>query len=142
MAVTVSLYTSVPERTGAWTGASGGSGRSGFPIVSMTIKDVHSLPGHFYLWELATAVAGHILGINPFDQPDVESTKIKTKEALSTEGQAGGAGKMKKRKLGTFLSGARGGDYVVIQAFLDPVPTIGRALNNLKDKIGERTGLP
>ena len=117
--------------------------KSGFPIVSMTMKDVTSLPGFFYIWEMATAVAGHILGINPFDQPDVESTKKKTEEALSTEGHAGRSKKDETREnLGSFLSGARGGDYVAIQAFLDPVPAIGRALNNLKDKIRERTGLP
>jgi glucose-6-phosphate isomerase len=117
--------------------------KSGFPIVSMTMKDVTSLPGHFFLWEMATAVAGYILGTNPFDQPDVESTKKKTKEALGTEGQAGRGRRDETREnLRDFLSGASGGDYVAIQAFLDPVPAIGRALNNLKDKIRERTGLP
>jgi len=117
--------------------------KSGFPIVSMAMEDVASLPGHFYLWEMATAVAGYVLGTNPFDQPDVESTKIKTKEVLSAGGQAVWIErKEKEENLADFLSGAHGGDYVAIQAFLDPVPAIGRALDRFKDKIRERTGLP
>ena len=117
--------------------------KAGFPIVSVTMKDAASLPGHFYLWEMATAVAGHILGINPFDQSDVESTKKKTKEALGAEGHAGRIGREEKgENLGDFLSKARTGSYIAIQAFLDPAPAIGRALDRLKDKIRERTGLP
>jgi hypothetical protein len=117
--------------------------KAGFPVVSVTMKDAASVPGHFYLWEMATAVAGHVLGINPFDQPDVESTKKKTKEGLSAEGQAGRIEREEKgENLTAFLSGARVGDYVAIQAFLDPVPAIGRALGRLKDKIRDRTGLP
>ena len=117
--------------------------KAGFPIVSMAMEDVASLPGHFYLWEMATAVAGYVLGTNPFDQPDVESTKIKTKEVLSAGGQAVWIERKKKgENLADFLSGARMGDYVAIQAFLDPVPAIGRALDRLKDKIRERTRLP
>ena len=107
------------------------------------MPDASSLPGHFYLWEMATAVAGHVLGINPFDQPDVESTKIKTKEVLSAGGQAVWIEREEKgENLMDFLSGARVGSYVAIQAFLDPLPAVGRALDRLKDKIRERTGLP
>ena len=46
-----------------------------------------SLGGHFLLWETATAVAGHLLGINPFDQPDVESAKEAARAQMSGEGQ-------------------------------------------------------
>jgi glucose-6-phosphate isomerase len=117
--------------------------KNGFPILTLAMQDASSLPGHFYLWEMATAVAGHVLGINPFNQPDVESTKIKTKEVLSAGGQAVWIEREEKgENLMDFLSGARVGGYVAIQAFLDPIPAIGRALDRFKDKIRERTGLP
>jgi len=107
------------------------------------MPDAASLPGYFYLWEMATAVAGHVLGINPFDQPDVESAKKKTKEVLGAEEHGVGIGRDDPGKnLGDFLTGAREGNYIAIQAFLDPAPATGRALDRLKDRIRERTGLP
>lgn len=117
--------------------------KNGFPALTLTMPDAYSLPGHIYLWEMATAVAGHILGINPFNQPDVESTKIETKKFLSAGGLAIWKEKKERgEKLSGFLSGARAGDYVAIQAFLDPLPAIRRALQKLKDKLRERTELP
>jgi hypothetical protein len=117
--------------------------KNGFPILTLAMPDASSLPGQFYLWEMATAVAGHVLGINPFNQPDVESTKIKTKEILSAGGQAVWIEREEKgENLMDFLSGAQVGDYVAIQAFLDPLPAIGSALDRLKDKLRKRTRLP
>ncbi len=49
--------------------------RNGFPVVEIALDDIYELGALFYLWEFATAVAGHIMKINPFDQPDVESAK-------------------------------------------------------------------
>lgn len=117
--------------------------KAGFPILILAMPDAASLPGYFYLWEMATAVAGHVLGINPFDQPDVESAKKKTKEVLGAEEHGVGIGRDDPGKnLGDFLTGAREGNYIAIQAFLDPAPATGRALDRLKDRIRERTGLP
>lgn len=53
---------------------------SGQPVVQISVSDVYSLGQEFFRWEIATAVAGSIIGINPFDQPDVESSKIATKK--------------------------------------------------------------
>jgi glucose-6-phosphate isomerase len=64
---------------------------AGAPLIRLTLDDPYSLAGHFFLWEFATAVAAHILEINPFDQPDVESTKRKTREILAGVGRAGEA---------------------------------------------------
>jgi len=52
------------------------------PFLSLRLTDFYSLGEQLFIWEMATAVAGHILGINPFDQPDVESTKIITREMI------------------------------------------------------------
>lgn len=54
--------------------------RAGQPIVRILVNDVYDLGQEFFRWEIATAVAGSIIGINPFDQPDVEASKIATKK--------------------------------------------------------------
>jgi hypothetical protein len=80
------------------------------------IDDSYDLAGEFYRWEFATAVAGHVLGINPFDQPDVQAAKDKTSEVL-----AGGEPDLSTRgSLDELLDQAGAGDYVCIQAFIDP----------------------
>jgi transaldolase/glucose-6-phosphate isomerase len=53
--------------------------RAGHPVVRIAIADVYELGQEFFRWELATAVAGAIIGINPFDQPDVEESKAATR---------------------------------------------------------------
>jgi transaldolase/glucose-6-phosphate isomerase len=50
--------------------------RAGHPVVRIALDDPYDLGEEFFRWEFATAVAGSIFGINPFDQPDVEASKI------------------------------------------------------------------
>ena len=52
----------------------------GHPVIDIVAEDSYQLGQLFYMWEIATAVAGSILGINPFDQPDVELAKVKVRE--------------------------------------------------------------
>src|SRR6266404_2238152 len=54
--------------------------RAGQPVVIISVADVYDLGQEFFRWEIATAVAGSIIGINPFDQPDVEASKIATRK--------------------------------------------------------------
>jgi transaldolase / glucose-6-phosphate isomerase len=54
--------------------------RAGQPVIRIALRDAHRLGQEFFRWEIAIAVAGAIIGINPFDQPDVEASKIKTRE--------------------------------------------------------------
>ncbi len=56
---------------------------AGLPVVTISIKDIYDLGQEFFRWEMATAVASAILGVNPFDQPDVEASKIATRELTS-----------------------------------------------------------
>jgi transaldolase/glucose-6-phosphate isomerase len=53
--------------------------QAGQPVVRISLGDVYDLGQEFFRWEIATAVAGSILGINAFNQPDVESSKIATR---------------------------------------------------------------
>ncbi|MFN0316385.1 MAG: bifunctional transaldolase/phosoglucose isomerase [Burkholderiales bacterium] len=63
--------------------------RAGQPVVRISIADVYDLGQEFFRWEIATAVAGALLGINPFDQPDVEASKTATRKLTSEYEQNG-----------------------------------------------------
>jgi transaldolase/glucose-6-phosphate isomerase len=54
--------------------------RAGQPVAQISVLDVYNLGQEFFRWEIATAVAGSIIGINPFDQPDVEASKVARKK--------------------------------------------------------------
>jgi glucose-6-phosphate isomerase len=56
---------------------------AGHPVIHFEIEDLYEIFGQFFTWEVATAVAGSIMGINPFNQPDVESAKIETRQLTS-----------------------------------------------------------
>ncbi len=62
---------------------------AGHPVVYRTLTDLYDLGEEFFLWEIATAVAGWRLGINPFDQPNVQESKDATKELLEGFRQSG-----------------------------------------------------
>jgi len=57
--------------------------KAGHPVVRITLPNVYALGQEFFRWEIATAVAGSIIGINAFNQPDVEASKIETKKLTS-----------------------------------------------------------
>ncbi|MFQ5465673.1 MAG: bifunctional transaldolase/phosoglucose isomerase [Thermodesulfobacteriota bacterium] len=63
---------------------------AGHPVIRLTVGDLHELGGEFLRWEIATAAAGAVLGINPFDQPDVEVAKRLTLGLLDRAGGEGG----------------------------------------------------
>ncbi len=64
--------------------------KKGQPVVTISIPDIYHLGQEFFRWEIATAVAGSIIGINAFNQPDVEASKIETRK-LTDEYEAKGA---------------------------------------------------
>ena len=82
------------------------------------LADVYEIGAEFFRWEFAVAVAGSILQINPFDQPDVQAAKDKTKEVLASgeDPQLEPAG-----SLDELLARAEPPNYVAIQAFIDPM---------------------
>ena len=63
--------------------------RAGHPVVRIAVADRYHIGQEFFRWEMATAVAGAILGINPFDQPDVEASKVKTRELTAAYEKTG-----------------------------------------------------
>jgi transaldolase/glucose-6-phosphate isomerase len=64
--------------------------KAGHPVVRIVVKDKYDLGQEFFRWEIATAVAGSIIGINAFNQPDVEASKIATR-ALTSEYETNGS---------------------------------------------------
>jgi transaldolase/glucose-6-phosphate isomerase len=95
----------------------------------------YELGQEFFRWEFATAVAGSLLGINPFDQPDVQAAKDRTNAVLSAAGEPDVA---PRGSLEELFAQARPGDYVAIQAFVDPARQ--DELDPLVDRAREETG--
>jgi len=136
--------------------------RSGHPVIRILLRDLYDLGGEFFRWEMATAVAGHFLGINPFDQPNVESAKVLARKMVADYREKGylpepapalvssgirvygdtGAGDP-VAALREFLERADPGEgdppagrsYVSIQAFLKPDAGTTRILQELRERI-------
>jgi len=64
--------------------------KAGHPVVRIVVGEVYDLGQEFFRWEIATAIAGSVIGINPFNQPDVEASKIATR-SLTTEYEKSGS---------------------------------------------------
>ncbi len=82
------------------------------------VTDPYELGQELYRWEFATAVAGAIIGINPFDQPNVQEAKDRTIKVLA--GEDAGPESADGPSLDELLAGASPPDYICIQAFVDP----------------------
>jgi transaldolase/glucose-6-phosphate isomerase len=97
----------------------------------------YELGQEFFRWEFATAVAGSILGINPFDQPDVQAAKDKTREILSSgqEPQVEPVGSPEE-----LFAQAVPGDYVAILAFVEPTNDAATKLTALAAQARQATG--
>ena len=100
------------------------------------LPDPYELGQEFFRWEFATAVAGAQLGLNPFDQPDVQAAKDRTQAVLAE----GGEPELEPEgDLDALLESAADGDWVAIQAFVDPARE--DELEPLRARVRER-GLP
>jgi transaldolase/glucose-6-phosphate isomerase len=104
---------------------------AGHPVIELEGK----LGGLVMLWEQAVALCGVILGINPFDQPDVQSAKRETTQVLEE-----GLPAIKPVRLAGLLDAVKPGDYLAILAFVDPgdaalLADIERARRALRDQL-------
>ena len=126
----------------------------GYPILTITLDGLYQLGAMFLLWEIATAAAGAILGIDPFDQPNVQEAKTLTKNVLAKL-EAGDipaevsapillsadiADEVKLDTLAQDLySLLESNDYVAILPYVYPSEEVEKALLALRDKIMTRT---
>jgi hypothetical protein len=119
---------------------------AGHPVVRLQLSDLYDLGEQFFLWEFATAVAGYRLGINPFNQPNVEAAKILAREAVAAYSETGALPEdepspLTPEALTGFLVQAQGGDYVAFQAYVQPTAETDAALLALRTQIRDRLKL-
>lgn len=114
---------------------------AGHPVVELPYENAYGLGAQVLLWEFATAVCGAALAINPFDQPNVAEAKAATQLVLD----AGDPPVIAAEPLGGLLAQVRPGDYLAIQAYVDPdspvVAGLERARLALRDRLGIATTL-
>jgi glucose-6-phosphate isomerase len=133
---------------------------TGHPVITIESNDIYELGAQMFIWEMATAVAAHILKINPFDQPDVEAAKKHahrmiaeyqekkvlplSKPTLTTKqcdvyGNSNGSTIVEALK--NFLNQAGVNDYVCLQVYLSPTPKVDETLRKMRETIFTKYGL-
>jgi len=113
------------------------------PTVQLEVCDRADLGAEFYRWEFATAVAGHILGVHPFDQPNVQGAKDKTDLVLEQFTTTGHLPSIKAAEaLENLLAKAKSGDYLAILAYLPDNEEVCRALAQLRLRLTQKLGIP
>ena len=121
----------------------------GHPTIRFVLRNRYDLGAEFYRWQIAVAAAAIILGVNPFDQPDVESAKTEARKILSGGlAPAGVPGVVRARDrerlteaVKTWLGWAGKGDYFAILAYLPPSPENDLELAELQRRVRDMTGI-
>lgn len=106
------------------------------PVVRYEIESMKDLGGEFYRWEFAIATAGAVMGVHPFDQPNVQQAKDITESALArfeSEGVVPGVGS--EGSLTDLIADMDPGDYLAILAYMDQTPEIDSALAELRSTL-------
>ncbi len=114
------------------------------PALAVEFSGPDALGGQFFLWELATALLGHLLKVNPFDQPDVESSKQETRRILAAYRERSdlppvAASAWSREALTTFVGRAAAGDYIALLAYLEPRPDTDEHLAELRRALRDET---
>ena len=113
------------------------------PSVRLELTDRADLGAEFYRWEFATAVAGCILGVHPFDQPNVQGAKDKTDLVLQHLADTGELPRVDAvESVESLLATAKSGDYLAILAYLPDTPEVCRAMTHFRQRLTERYGIP
>ena len=107
--------------------------RSGQPVVRLDLGDRFDLAAEVFRWEFAVAVAGAVIGVNPFDQPDVQATKDMTNSVLAEFLRSGALPDAPETMpAAELLSLVRPGDYVAIMAYANQSPELDAAVDDLR----------
>jgi transaldolase/glucose-6-phosphate isomerase len=106
--------------------------------AEVRVTDPYELGQEFYRWEFATAVAGALMEINPFDQPNVQEAKDRTNAILASgeEPRIEPVG-----SLDELVARAQAGDYLCIQAFVSPTEEAERAIARVRERVRRETGI-
>jgi transaldolase/glucose-6-phosphate isomerase len=137
--------------------------KAGHPVVRLRLHDPYDLGGEFFRWELATAIAGALLAINPFDEPNVQESKDNTRRLLGefaakgalpegspvleedgiklyADGGSQGHAPLESY-LSAFLGQARPGDYLALLAYIRRSPEHQAALQSIRRRLRDGTRL-
>lgn len=115
--------------------------KSGRPVVTQRVHTAYDLGREMFRWEFATAVSGVVLGINPFDQPNVQESKEIAKQLLQTNKKEGRLPECELveiddpnflENLHEFLRSVGAGRYVALNAFLDPSEETNGLLQSMR----------
>lgn len=115
---------------------------SGHPAARWRLPGLNHIGAEFYRWEIATALAGRHLGINPFDEPDVNASKETTRLILEQPDHAAPIPADPPSALGRLIDEAGPGDYIAILAYLPPTAGNRDRLRAWAARLTRRTGLP
>jgi len=112
------------------------------PVLVLEMRDKYDLGAEFYRWEFATAIAGAILGIHPFNQPNVQQAKDATERILQEYTTSGNLPSVEAAiSVAELLTKAEKGTYLAIMAYLRETPGTDKALLELRRKVVERYGI-
>lgn len=125
---------------------------AGHPVVTLNLRDRYDLGEQIFLWEMAIAVAGYRLGIQPFDQPNVEAAKVQARrmvERYTETGElpSGESAPVTADALHAFLAERPTGgspsphadrSYIALQAYVQPTPETTEALQALRVQLRDR----
>ncbi len=128
---------------------------AGHPVARIRLAEKADLGQEFFRWEVAVAVAGAVLGIHPFNQPDVELAKDLARQAMGAEGatlnvkiadlpifgMAATRPETLTKGLDTWLTSVQRGNYVALQAYLAPAPETTAALQEIRVVLRRRVQL-
>ncbi len=119
---------------------------AGHPVVMLRLRDLYDLGHQFMFWEVATALAGYSLGIQPFDQPNVESAKILARSMVAEYMEKGVLPEAKSTVVSAgsligFMATAKPGDYISIQAYVHPTAETDALLDQLRLKLRDKYNL-
>jgi len=126
---------------------------AGHPVMRISLTELADIGREFYGWEIAIAAAGAVLGIQPFDQPDVQLAKDLARDAMKKSAGTDAAGDAYTQPLdgankdelaagiSKWLGSAHPGDYLGIDAYIAPSPAVSMALEQLRMALRDRTRL-
>ena len=119
--------------------------KAGQPVITLTMRDKLDLGGEFFRWEVATAIAGSILGIDAFDQPNVQESKDNTKKVLAQFKRAGKlpaaesvAAAKAKAGIASLLAKAKRGAYFAIMAYTTRTPGSEAAIAAIRTAVRDK----
>jgi glucose-6-phosphate isomerase len=116
---------------------------AGHPVIEINWQDKSDLGGQLFLWEFATAVAGYGLGINPFDQPNVESAKVQGRRFVEAYAESGllppvDSQALSSSSINSFLTTNKAGDYIALQAYIKPNDEAWEVLQKFRLKLQKK----